>query len=237
MRINPNAGIELGPGFLEQRPTEAALIAQCIATWIEVELQHSRLLAQLLHANTEPAAAVYLSLKTASNRRELLAAAAKATLSAQELELFFAIQNIGKGVETERNHLAHGIFGISSAIPESVVWVDPQHRIQNIIQTTLASEKNISSGGGSREFTAIIQKTMNELKENIFVYRRTDLQGIYEIISQYQKLVYQFISLISRDHPALREELFHQLCEIPRVQAELRRMRASQQTIHEAPRE
>ncbi|MGI8569815.1 MAG: hypothetical protein ACR2KT_12485 [Methylocella sp.] len=59
-------------GVLESRPKAAALIAECIADWTEVELQIARLLAAMLQANVQPAIALYLSLANERAKREAL---------------------------------------------------------------------------------------------------------------------------------------------------------------------
>jgi hypothetical protein len=72
----PSTGFALGPGTLAERPRAAAIIAQCITEWTEVELQTARLLAAMLNADSQPAIALYLSLANARAKREALDAIA-----------------------------------------------------------------------------------------------------------------------------------------------------------------
>ena len=83
----PNAGIAFGAEFLAERPKAAALIAECITGWTEVELQVARLLAQMLKANTEPTIALYLSLANERAKREALNSIADYVLSADDRTL------------------------------------------------------------------------------------------------------------------------------------------------------
>ena len=117
-----NAKVTFGMGALEQRPEAAIIIARCIAYWTVVETSAAGLLATMLKANTEPAVAVYLSLQNNRAKRDVMFAAAEASLNPGDLRLFEALMSYKQAVEKERNSLAHGIFGLSYTIKEGVVW-------------------------------------------------------------------------------------------------------------------
>ena len=70
-----------GPGFLEDRPKAAALVARCIALWTEVEREEARLLATMLRANTEPAIAMFLALRSSRVQFDVLEAVATVVLN------------------------------------------------------------------------------------------------------------------------------------------------------------
>jgi hypothetical protein len=73
-KVKPNAGFALGPGTFSMRPQLAALVAEVIGFWSEIELQRGRLLAGLLGSTSyETALAMYLSLTSGAARRGAVA--------------------------------------------------------------------------------------------------------------------------------------------------------------------
>lgn len=166
----PDIGFALGPGFLEQRPAATALIGECIALWTEVELQAAVLLAAMLGANTQPAAAMYFTLANERAKREAMAAIADSVLSDEDRTLFHAWARLKKSIEKERNDLAHGLFGISEIEPEGVIWISTQHRIRNLLDML----QTVRTGAlPSRQ-------QMEDLGRYIFVYKLSDLIRIKE---------------------------------------------------------
>ena len=107
----PSVKPSFGPGFLEDRPHAAAIIARCIALWSDVEAEMARLLATLLQANTEPVVAVFLSIQSSRAQSDALNAAAEVVLNESDYELFGAIMSVARSVEKDRNDLAHGQYG------------------------------------------------------------------------------------------------------------------------------
>src|SRR5438132_1026201 len=102
-KVNPQASYALGPGFLAMRPHLAALVAEVISIWSEIELQRGRYLASLLGANEGAGIAMYLAITSAVTRRATLKAASKTILSEQEYELFCKATKAMGAVEKERN--------------------------------------------------------------------------------------------------------------------------------------
>jgi hypothetical protein len=131
----PSTGIALGPGALAERPRAAAIIAQCITEWTEVELQTARLLAAMLNADSQPAIALYLSLANARAKREALDAIANMVFSGDYLLLYKAVIKAKLSVEKQRTDLAHGLFGIPSDDNEGVIWISTQDRIKHMLKT------------------------------------------------------------------------------------------------------
>ena len=100
-----------GPHLIDDAKECTRLIGCCLASWADVQVQLSTLLSVLLKSHSDAAFAVYLTLRTARERVEMIEAAAKVTLIGRDLELFEAMILALKSVEKERNDLAHGIFG------------------------------------------------------------------------------------------------------------------------------
>jgi hypothetical protein len=51
-------------------------------------------------------------------------------LTGDRLELLQALLVVTSSVESERNDLAHCLWGISDEIPDAALWVDPKHYAQ-----------------------------------------------------------------------------------------------------------
>lgn len=118
----PKAQAIFGVGYVEDRPLAAAIIARIITSWPDVEVQCTRLLGVLMGTNVIAAAAVFGSLRSSRAQIEALSAAAKAVLSKTDFELFSAHMLRRASLEKERNDLAHGCFGVSPAIPDTIIW-------------------------------------------------------------------------------------------------------------------
>jgi hypothetical protein len=108
-KVKPNAGLALGPGTFSMRPQLAALVAEVIGFWSEIEVQRGRLLAGLLGSSHETALAMYLSLTSGAARRSALNAAAEAVLPGVDLHLFNEITKASRATRKKRNNFAHGL--------------------------------------------------------------------------------------------------------------------------------
>lgn len=204
----PQVKPTFGPGFLEDRPKAAALVARCIALWTEVEAEEARLLATMLKANTEPAIALFLTLQSSRIQRNVLDAVAGVVLNEDDYELFSALMKYGESVEKERNALAHGRFGGSAEIEEGVTWIDPIHLTQHTIQVNA---------------TGVTDEAMAWVKGKTFVYELADFETIARDIENLHNQLTFFIGyLVSRhlEPPSSdewRAERYRQLCAEPRI--------------------
>lgn len=131
---HPKSGLVVGHGAsnLRLRPRAAALIAQCIAGWSEVEFQIGRLLATMLHANSEPAIALYFTLVNERAKREALAAIADYCLAPKDRELFDLIAEAKDSISKQRSDLAHGLFCLVDDEPEGIGWISTKERIKQL---------------------------------------------------------------------------------------------------------
>jgi hypothetical protein len=211
----PKAKPSVDPGYLEDRPEAAALIAECIARWTQVETDLARLLAVLLRANTEPAIAVFLILRSGRLQSEALSAAAQVVLDAEAYELFSAIMNVRQAVEKERNHLAHGQYGGAPQVKEGVLWIDPTHFTQWAVK--------MAAAGGMT--TA---EDWEWLRQRTFVYEPADIVSISKQIEELSAIIGKFVALLLNPDAQQRERLYRQLCALPPLRRELSRLRADQ---------
>jgi len=198
-----------GPGFLAQRPKAAALIAQCITTWTEVELQTARLLAAMWNANSEPVVALYLSLANARAKREALDAIASFVFSGEQTTLYEAVMRAKQSIEKQRVDLAHGLFGIVSEDPEGVVMISTTNRLKHMLDIDI---KRTSIGVTADDFHTIrdltFHYTINDLETIL-----CETQHIHNIIMRFSGYA---VMVINRLNGA--ELLFQTLLNEPLVQ-------------------
>lgn len=199
----PNAKATMGVGYIEDRPKAAALVGRIVTSWADIEIQVTRLLAELMGANIPQVAAVFGSLRNSRSQSDALVAAAEAVLSEQDLLLFQAYIARKASLEKERNDLAHGCFGVSVSIPDHIVWVAQS----DFLAFTAAHKAN--------------QKTF-DLKERQFVYELGTLERIaQEIVEFYNQLGFLTGYLTAR-HDGARGEAFRaqrypELCAQPHI--------------------
>jgi hypothetical protein len=169
----------------------------------------------MLGATAEPTAAVFLAIPNWQQERVLIAAA-EAVFDDKTLALFRALIKLGKKYADERNDLAHGIFGKSDQIPDGVLWIRSKDRIGHMIDV---GKKSASGDITISDHHAIRQK--------IYVYELAALERLAAEMTDYHRLVYDFIPLISQAEGPSRDERYRQLCERPDVQAEINRQNDS----------
>jgi hypothetical protein len=207
------APYEIGPGSLDARPELAALIGRCIGLWSEVELRMALIMAALLKANTEPAVALYLSIKNARVQKDALRAVAATTLNDDERLTFSAVLNVFGSIESERDALAHGIFGVSAEIPDGVLWSTTSDQASFLV-------KEVRSRMAKDGWTATPDAN---LRKSLFVYRKSDLELLYENIDRLDNMLFKL--LIYLLGPDLNAGEYRQLCEEPHIARELSRLR------------
>ncbi|WP_407280680.1 hypothetical protein U5817_10420 [Aromatoleum evansii] len=199
----PNAKVTMGVGYIEDRPKAAALVGRIVTSWADIEIQVTRLLAELMGANIPQVAAVFGSLRNSRSQSDALIAAAEAVLNEQDLLLFQAYISRKASLEKDRNDLAHGCFGVSVSIPDHIVWVAQS----DFLAFTAAHKAN--------------QKTF-DLKERQFVYELGTLERIaQEIVEFYNQLGFLTGYLTARhDGPrgeAFRAQRYPELCAQPHI--------------------
>jgi hypothetical protein len=188
----------IGPRLVESRPEHVALIGRCITLWPDVLHQMGMLLGILLGVNSEAAVAVFSTFRNARVRQDAMIAAANYTLDEQTLELLNAILVVVGSAEKERDHLAHGCYGSSDNIADGILWIESKHLGPWNVSMLLKEPHR--TGGEHAEIAA-----------HIFVYRKADIQEIYDGIHDAWRAMFEFLVLV-RWHPGLarsRDEQYH----------------------------
>lgn len=215
-RKYPNAKPSFGPGFLEDRPKAAALVARCIALWTEVEVQKAQLLAMLLQANTEPAVALFLAIHNSRIQNAVLDAVATVVLTDEDYKLYSALMQYSASVEKERNALAHGNFGGSDKIKDGIAWINPLDYVRH---------------GAEIKLTGVTEESMAALRDKVYVYELADLEKIAQDTEHLHTHLGFFTGYMfalhedTADKDTWRAQRYQELCSEPRIAQELERMK------------
>jgi hypothetical protein len=137
----PGMDYAIGPDAIAKRPELAALVGRCIAIWSDVELQMALSLGAILKTNSDAAVALFLAIKTSKTQRDALSVVARLLLRGNDLDAFEALLAVYGGLEKQRNALAHGLFGVSDAIPDALLWSDTQDHANFLINVYLNEYK------------------------------------------------------------------------------------------------
>src|ERR1700733_12946494 len=92
--VPPETGYYINSDCLADRPELASVIARCLATWSQIEVELSLTLAAILDTRTDAGVAVYLSIKSSNTQRDALRSAAITSLSDDELRAFNAVMTL-----------------------------------------------------------------------------------------------------------------------------------------------
>jgi hypothetical protein len=210
----------LGPSLpLDERPALVATIGSIMVTWPAVLHQMGVILGVLIGGDSEAGVALFSTLQNARARREILNVIAELRLRDRRLELFHGVFNVARSAEIERNHLAHGCFGVSAELPESVLWIETKHfgpwnvaEVRKDAQTT------------SQDYI--------ELAKNIFVYDHRDLKAILEQVTDTFTILLKYSDYLRYPPPIgspTDEARYLQLCNLPRVATALHQIRSGKQ--------
>lgn len=224
LRIFPNTRATFGVGYIEDRPAAAAIVARIVTAWADIEVQCARLLAEIMGTNIPAAAAVFGSLRSSRAQHDALSAAAAVVLDARDYELFSAYMARRSSLESERNDLAHGCFGVSVAIPDAVVWV---------------SQSDFLNFTTSFDHDPAAQK---KFREKQFVYELGTLERIAQEIEEFYNQLRAFTGYLVARHgdsggAQFRAQQYPQLCNQSHIRQALDRIRTAKRASEAQQRE
>jgi hypothetical protein len=212
IRRNPGGQFDIGTHALGLRPELELVVAKCLMAWPPAEAEMALLLAPLLGADeSEAVLAVFHSLRRSSAQRDAISEAGRITLHDTDRELLNAILNAHKSIESERNALTHGHFGIYTHLLDGLVWMETKDYVDFKARMDLANE-------------VFTDKTRDKFYSNLFVYRKQDLEKIFDDINEIAHIWHAFISYL-RSQPPQRAELYRQLCDRKHIRPELEKLR------------
>ena len=154
---------------------------------------------------------MFHSLRRSSSQREAISEAASVTLGSTERELLDAMLNVHKSIEAERNALAHGHFGIYTNLSDMVVWMETKVYVDIRARMELGNE-------------AFTQDEAETLYSNMYVYKKADLERIFEDIKEAAEMWHEFIRYLQTPLGD-RAELYGRICARNRILQELQKLR------------
>ncbi len=132
-RVKANATVTWGAHdtmVAPQRAKAAALVADCIAEWADMETMLGLLLGILLEADSKAALAIYAALENRAAQRRIVLAAAESKLSEDHFDLLSAVFNVCiTPVMKERDKLAHWVWGYSPELPDCLLLTMPDNKM------------------------------------------------------------------------------------------------------------
>jgi hypothetical protein len=217
----PGGDIAIGTFALGERPKLESIIAKCLMAWPVAESELALTLGQLLGIGSEPALAVFSTLRRSTAQRDAVAAAAEVALkdSPDDLKLLTAMLDVHKSTEAERTALSHGHFGIYDKLPDAILWMTTADYVQ------LKAKRHLA-------LHAFTEEMKTDLFSRIFVYREDDLAKIYDDIACCAAMWPHAINWL-HSHSRQREVLYRQLCEQTRIAQALTKPR--RKNTHEVP--
>jgi len=150
----------------------------------------------MLNAGVRVSMAMYAAIRNSKIQMDVLEAAARLSLSTEDLELFGAILILVKRAGAKRHKLAHGLWGYSDDLPNALLLYDPDEVLIYSAATTEFIRAVLKGEGDSSSFT-----TMD--KSRIFVYREKELAEILAEMKTIDHLTKSLLLLLPRTQTEL----------------------------------
>jgi hypothetical protein len=162
-RVHPSPKIEVYPSAIANSPF-AAHVMRVIACWAQIDGLLGSILSRMLKAEIEAGTAMYQALVSADAKRAALSAAASATCPEWQQLLLQAVQKATRPSREQRNEFAHGAWGLTKEVPDSVLLMPV-----SIVVSRDVSMRKAKLGGGN---DAVASNDLDHSK--IMVYRKRD---------------------------------------------------------------
>lgn len=186
-----------GANLIEHRPEAAKVMARCMSLAVEVEALCANLLSVFVGTDSPAAVQMFLAIRSGRHQFDAILAAAQVSLDERDLSLFKALMHLKDGLDRQRNLLAHGHFGIATAIPRGLCWMSVEDRSKSL---------HLKEAG---TVEAQIAKT--------YVYEPEDLETIAQETEELTGNMVQFMAYLGWPKDARRDERYRQLCAAPDV--------------------
>jgi hypothetical protein len=167
----------MGADIIERMPGVAELVGRITINWTQVDLQLSLTMGSLLGVENKASVAVFLSLRNNRAKRDALEAASNVSLDKSLQDIFKKILKVHSLFDRQRNDMVHGVWGISEATPDGIIWSSLQDHA-NMLITDYHMEKTGTLTATSRndnmlkDYYVIRLKDMAKLNSNIILLAR-----------------------------------------------------------------
>jgi len=174
--------INFNPDCMEKNSELGGLIADIIARWSAIEHRLAHIMIMLLGSNPVPAYAIFSTLINSSTQFDAVDRVAKSELSEENYERFAASLSVVKTMAKARNKLAHWIWATSPQVPEALLLGRPVKLLEKAVRIQMFQSEFVVK---SPESKAKYPKDLYHADlENIFVYRKADLEQIKNDLKQ-----------------------------------------------------
>jgi hypothetical protein len=204
-KIVPNPRVILDTDVLEEKPDLAILVVKIFAVWASIERRLSVLLVRLLGADAVPAHAIFSILQTQSLQTKALEAAAKSTLSADDMDIFNAVLTVTNGVQKTRNRLAHWSWGKCVERPELLVLGDPDGLKERDVRVA-AHYQSLRPDPSLLEIAASIQFDLSKF----YGYSKADLEREVRDLEEADLIGFFFATYLDPSFNAAHAKIFNE---------------------------
>lgn len=160
--------LQIGASLIERLPRLAELVGRIAINWSGVEVQLSLVLGSMLGVENAAAVAVFLSLRNHRAQRDALVAAGDKTLSDEDREILEAILARHEELDGQRNSVVHGIWGLSEATPDGIIWSSQQSHANMLI-----TDYHLETTGRLTSHSRVAN-----MAKDLFVVRLDDLAAL-----------------------------------------------------------
>lgn len=245
-KIIPDPHVVLSRDVLDDKPDMAALVCKIFATWATVEQYLSILLVSVLAAHADPALAMFSTLTAQHLQLGALDAAAKATLSADDYNVFKSALAVADSAQTPRNHLPHWTWGRCRQREDLLLLADPDmHSTRDLRLAKLVQAP------GKADHKEVAKQAYFDL-DGILAYSKSDLERSLRDLEEARNaiqwmsvyldpsfIVHLSPSVIGKTAtpPPIRAAMLDRLNGLRLFREALARIRGDQQNTPSPPRE
>lgn len=193
-RVKPDAEFTYGVDALQTYPDLAAIAMETIAAISMAENARGLILAQMLNTDAHVGLSMYMSLIGTTAQKAAIAGAADAALSEEDRKILAKINKITKPAFDKRNDFAHNLWGVSKAIPNTLLLIHSKHYLDVTIE---------------RENKPKYVLPMLIDRKKVFVYRKKDLEKERDLAKNAAKLYSSFWMYLNEKAEPIRHPIEH----------------------------
>jgi hypothetical protein len=218
-RVKSDALVKWGdPNTMMLRQKLAAMVAQCIAQWAEIEMSLGSFLGLLLHANQNAVLAMYSGVENRAAQLRMITAAAQATVPSEHFDvLSIFLSSIIRPVMKERDRLAHWPWGHSDELPEALLMQEPMAALGGLMRA-LTYLPGIEGAAVPANFDVV------------YVIREGDLEAISKRFTEAKELLRMAMASVwDHNTQTERDEYLRRLSNVPPIREGLDRLARDRQ--------
>jgi hypothetical protein len=201
-------GWSLGMGAIWARPELATIVGDCLTRWPYVEIDLAVLLAKLLGSQSDPAMAMFATMRGYRNQEDAIEAAAAVTLTEQDADLVKSLLRVVRTASRARDDLAHGLWGFVPPVPDILIWIDAKH----------------TAPWSAASVWADIKPAHEELARHFFVYTKDDLLEAKILIDEANDLTIKTSLYLASTDRTERAQRYSELSAQPHIREALDRL-------------